>query len=403
MPTPVTSAHRLMYPAAALYAASAVPLWLARFGGLLPPGWSPAVRSAAVHAHEMTLGYALAVVGGFLMTRLSRPMLAVAVLSWLAGRLALLAGLPPMLALPLCLAYPVFLFAVAGLPFLRTSRSGHNAVFGPLIGALLLAEALFWAGELGLMTNNGQPVALLLIATLLLTMGGRVIPAATAGALRRQGITLSQRVQPRLEAIGIAGAALCLLSSATGLLPSLGAAGAAMAGAGALLRLARWKPHLLLRRPEIASLHLGYCCLGAGWLLTAGTALSDLSPAAGWHLLGVGALGILASAMMIRTTLQREAEPDRFPPAATVAVALIALAAALRLAAVCWPSMTLLTAAAVFWTLGQLLTAAVLLTRPRRSRRRQDALQEAQAELRPGGGDGVGNAAQQMLLHREAG
>ncbi|MCP1615125.1 uncharacterized protein involved in response to NO [Azospirillum lipoferum] len=372
MPTPVTSAHRLMYPAAALYAALAVPLWLAQIGGLLPLGWSP-----AVHGHEMTLGYALAVVGGFLMTRLSRLMAAVAVLSWLAGRLALLAGLPPAIALPLCLAYPVLLFAVAGLPFLRTSRSGHNAVFGPLIGAFLLAEALFRADELGLVSNSGGPIGLLLIATLLLTMGGRVIPAATAGALRRQGITLSHRVQPRLEALGIAGAALCLLSAAAGLLPALGAAGAAMAGASALLRLARWKPHLLLRRPEIASLHLGYLCLGAGWLLTAGATLSDLPPATGWHLLGIGALGILASAMMIRTTLQREAEPERFPPAATVAVTLIALAATLRVAAACWPSMTLLAAAAAFWTLGQLLTAAVLLTRPRRSRRRQDALQEA--------------------------
>ena len=364
MPPPVTSAHRLMYPAASLFAALAVPLWLAQIGGLLPLGWSP-----AIHAHEMTLGYALAVVGGFLMTRLSRPMLAAAVLSWLAGRLALLAGLPAALALPLSFAYPVLLFMVAGLPFLRTSRSGHNAVFGPLIGAFLLAEALFWAGELGILSSSGHPVALLLIATLLLTMGGRVIPAATAGALRRQGITLTQRVQPRLEAMGIAGAALCLLSAATGLLPLLDGAGAAMAGTSALLRLARWKPHLLLRQPEIASLHLGYFCLGAGWLLVAGAALFDLAPAAGWHMLGIGALGILASAMTIRTTLQREAEPERFPPAATVAVALVASAAALRVAAVWMPSMPLLTAAAGFWTLGQLLTAGVLLTRPTRARR----------------------------------
>ncbi|WP_049976416.1 NnrS family protein [Azospirillum sp. B506] len=372
MPTPLTSAHRPMYPAAALFAALAVPLWLAQLGGLLPLGWSP-----AVHAHEMTLGYALAVVGGFLMTRLSRPMVAVAVLSWLAGRLALLAGLPAVLALPLCFAYPLLLFVVAGLPFLRTSRSGHNAVFGPLIGAFLLAEALFWAGQLGLLPDRGQPVGLLLVATLLLTMGGRVIPAATAGALRRQGIALTHRVQPRLEALGIAGAVLCLLSAITGLQPLIGAAGAMMAGTSALLRLARWKSLRLLRQAEIASLHLGYLCLGAGWSLSAGAALFDLPPAAGWHMLGVGALGILASAMTIRTTLQREAEPERFPPAATAAVGLIALAAVLRVAAAWWPSMTLLMAGATFWTLGQLLTAATLLTRPRRSRRGQDALQEA--------------------------
>lgn len=362
---PITSAHRLMYPAAAIYAALAVPLWLAAVSGLLPVDWSP-----ALHAHEMTLGYALAVVGGFLMTRLSRRMVAVAFLSWLAGRLALLGGLPAVVALPLGIAYPLLLFVVAGLPFLRTSRSGHNAVFGPLIGAFLVGEALFWATEFGLVPAGGMPVGLLLIATLLLTMGGRVIPAATAGALRRRGITLAQRVQPRLEAMGVAGAALCLLSAATGLLPPLGAAGAAMAGASALLRLARWKPLLLLGQPEIASLHLGYLCLGAGWLLTGFAELAGLPPAAGWHMLGVGALGILASAMMIRTTLQREAEPERFPPAATIAVALMAAALVLRLAAVWWPSMALLAAAGAFWTLSQLLTAAVLLTRPRRSARR---------------------------------
>lgn len=363
-PTPITGAHRLMYPVAAIHAALAVPLWLAAVGGLLPVGWSP-----ALHAHEMTLGYALAVVGGFLMTRLSPRMLAVAFLCWLAGRLALLGGLPAAVAIPVGLAYPLLLFVVAGLPFLRTGRSGHNAVFGPLIGTFLLAEALFWAAELGFVPAGGMPFGLLLIATLLLTMGGRVIPAATAGALRRRGITLTQRVQPRLEAMGVAGAVLCLLSAATGLLPPLGAAGAAMAGASALLRLARWKPLLLLRQPEIASLHLGYLCLGISWLLTAFAVLSDLPPAAGWHMLGVGALGILASAMMIRTTLQREAEPERFPAAATIAVALMAAAAVLRLAAVWWPSMALLAAAGVFWTLSQLMTAVVLLTRPKRRKR----------------------------------
>lgn len=375
-PSPVTGAHRLMYPAACLYAALAVPLWLADAAGLLRLGWTP-----ALHAHEMTLGYGLAVVGGFLMTRLSRRMAALAFLAWLAGRLAPLAGLPAALALPVGFAYPLLLFVVAGLPFLRTGRSGHNAVFGPLIGAFLVAEALFRAAELGLAeAGAGMPVGLALVATLLLAMGGRVIPAATAGALRRRGITLAQRVQPRLEAMGIAGAALALLSAMAGLWPPLGAAGAAMAGASALLRLARWRPLSLLRQPEIASLHLGYLCLGGGWLLAgcAGIPGSPAGlPAAAWHLLGVGALGILASAMMIRTTLQREAEPERFPAAATIAVGLVALAAALRVSAAFRPSMTLLTAAAVAWTLGQLLTAGVLLTRPKRSRRRKDALKEA--------------------------
>ncbi|WP_109107572.1 NnrS family protein [Azospirillum sp. TSO35-2] len=371
----VTSGHRLMYPAAALYGALMVPLWVAQFSGLLPLGWT-----AAVHAHEMVGGYALAVVGGFLMTRLSRATLALAALSWLAGRLAMLAGLPPVVALPASFAYPLLLFIVAGVPFLRGARSGHNAVFGPLIAAFILSEALFWAAELGITGGGGAPFGLALVGTLLMTMGGRVIPAATAGALRSQGLTLVQRVQPRLEWIGIAGAAVALLSAASGLYPEVGAVGAILAGVSALARLARWRTAAILRHPEIASLHLGYLCVGAGWVLAGGGTLLDLPGAAAWHLLAVGGLGILANAMMLRTALQREAEAVRFPLPATVAVGMLAGAALLRVAALWWPAMPPLVGAAVLWTLGHLLMAAVLLTRRRRSPRRLSESDRAESD-----------------------
>ncbi|MBP2301161.1 NnrS family protein [Azospirillum picis] len=361
----VSTAHRLFYPAAAIHGALAVPLWLAAAGGLLPLGWSP-----AVHAHEMVGGYALAVVGGFLMTRLTRAMLAAAFLAWLAGRLVPLAGPPLALALPVAAAYPLLLFRVAGLPFLRAGRSGHNAVFGPLVGAFTLAEILFRLRLSGILAGGpaggALPVELALVGLLLLAMGGRVIPAATAGALRSRTLVLEHRVQPRLEMMSIAGALLYLLSSVCGVLPSLGAAGALFAGAGGLLRLARWRTLRLWRAPDILALHLGYLFVGSGWILAGAAELLGLPPAAAPHLLGIGGLGILATAMMVRTTLQREAEPPWLPAGAVAAVVLLAMAAMLRVAAAWWPDWPLLVASGTSWTVAQLLVAVVLLTRPRR-------------------------------------
>lgn len=332
--------HRVFFPLALLDAALSVPYWTAAHAGLLPTGWTP-----AVHAHEMVMGYALAVVGGFLLTRPSRAALGLAVAAWLLGRAAVLAGWPAVLAVPATLAYPVVLFALAGWPFLRTAKSGHNAVFGPLVGAFAMAEVLYWSGD----GHGGALFALHIVGLLLFAMGGRVIPAATAGELRRQGGLLVERVQPRAEWFGIAGGVIAALSAATGRLPEAGAAGAVAIGLAAWWRLARWRTAAVLGRPDLWSLHLGYAWLGLGWLVAAVEHAAPLPGGAGWHLLGTAALGTLAGAMMVRVTLQREACAPAFPPAATAAVGLIGGAALLRAGAGWLTPGVLLPLAAVAW------------------------------------------------------
>ena len=344
-PTPAKrrpSGHRVFFPLALLYAALVVPYWTAAYAGLLPGGWTP-----AVHAHEMVMGYALAVVGGFLLTKPSRAALAVAVGAWLLGRAAVLADLPAALAVPATLAYPLVLFALGGWPFLRAAKSGHNAVFGPLVGAFAVAEALYWAGGDG--GRTGALFALHVVGLLLFAMGGRIIPAATAGEVRRQGGLLVERVQPRVEWFGIAGGVLAAASVATGWLPALGAVGAFAIGLAAWLRLARWRTSAVLGRADLWSLHLGTAWLGLGWLAAGVERLTPLPGGAGWHLLGTAALGTLAGAMMVRVTLQREACAPDFPPAATWAVALIGVAAVLRVGGGWLAPGVLFSLAAVAW------------------------------------------------------
>ncbi|HYH38867.1 MAG TPA: NnrS family protein [Azospirillum sp.] len=334
------SGHRVFFPLALAYAALSVPYWTAAYAGLLPSAWTP-----AVHAHEMVMGYALAVVGGFLLTKPSRGALAIAVAAWLLGRAAVLAGLPAALAVPMTLAYPLVLFALGGWPFLRAAKSGHNAVFGPLVGAFAAAEALHWGGD----GRTGALFALQVVGLLLFAMGGRIIPSATAGEVRRQGGLLVERVQPRLEWLGIAGGVLATASVATGWLPEAGAAGAAAVGLAAWLRLARWRTAAVLGRPDLWSLHLGTAWLGLGWLAAAAERIVPLPGGAGWHLLGTAALGTLAGAMMVRVALQREAHPPDFPPAATSAVGLIGAAALLRVGAGWLAPGVLLPLAALAW------------------------------------------------------
>lgn len=357
------SGHRLFFPAAAVHGALAVPLWVAGFAGVLPLGWTP-----AVHAHEMIAGYALAVVGGFLMTRPSPPLLAASFAAWCAGRLAMLAGAPPVVAVPATLAYPVLLFAMAGLPFLRAARTGRNAVFGPVIGAFVPVEMLFWAGELGWTAEQrGTTAGLALVGLLLLGMGGRIIPAATAGALRQRGGPPVGRVQPWLERAGVAGAMVAVLAAATGAWPGAGAAGAVLAGGCALARLARWRPMAVIRQPALRGLHLGYLLLGSGWIAVGCGAWPGWPGAAASHVLGIGALGVLATAMMVRATLQREAGIAGSPAGAGVAVGLLVAATTLRLLPGWLPVLPALAAAAVCWSLAHLLVVATILGAPRRA------------------------------------
>lgn len=355
--------HRVFFPAAAIHGALTIPLWIADLGGALPTGWTP-----ATHAHEMIAGYALAVVGGFLLTRPSPPMLAVAFAAWCAGRVAVLAGAPAVIAVPATLAYPVLLFVMAGLPFLRSAKTGRNAIFGPVIGAFVLMEILFWAGEVGWTSGQrGTTTGLGLLGVLLFTMGGRIIPAATAGELRQRGSPPVRRFQPWLEGVGVAGAIVAVLTMATGAWPVAGSTGAVLAGGSALVRLAHLRPLAVIRQPALWSLHLGYLLLGLGWLAVGCDALLGLPGAAAWHVLGIGALGILANTMMVRATLQREAEALRFPPGVTAAVGLLVTAMILRLLPGWLPAMPVLTAAALCWTLAHLLVAATLFRIPRRA------------------------------------
>lgn len=338
-------AHRVFFLLACGQAAATVPLWSARW-----LGWLPDAGGAASHAHDMLMGFALAVVGGFLLTRLSHAMLAATVAAWLAGRL--FGG-------PADLAYPALLAVLAGGPFLRSARSGHNLVFFPIVAGFLAAEALVRFGE----PARGSALALDLVAALLLVMGGRILPAAMAGAVRARGESLEDRNRAGLERMGIAAMAVAALAHLVPL-PEVAAAGWAVAGLSGLARLSRWRWRAALPHPSLWPLHLGY-----GWLC-AGLAATPLAtwtglwpPAAALHAVTVGGLGTITAVMMVRTVMLRDRVSAGFPRTVSAAVILLSAAALARLLAPLAPD-PLVPLSAALWSAAFLLTGMAILRLP---------------------------------------
>lgn len=369
--------------AGALYAALTVPAWVATWVGG-PAAW-PLDHAVAAHGHEMILGLAGALLAGFLFTRLSPALLVVALALWVAGRVAVLTGAPPAVQAVALAAHPAMLAIFGAWPFLKAAKTLHNAVPGLALGGVVGAEALYVAGLFGLPggTHAGVMMGFGLVALMLFAMGGRLIPAATAGALRAKGeeLPMARRLQRRAEAVGAAAlglmalldalAALDFVPVALPALAALAALAALIAGGAALARLSRWRMTALLDQGALWPLHLGYGWLGVGLLVKgAGQMGLWIGPQASLHGVAMGGLGILGATVAWRTVRQRRGRPlaPRWPP---VAVALVLSAATvLRLAGATSPAA--LGAAAGLWSLAWLGVAAGLLSPSARSRRSSD-------------------------------
>src|SRR3954451_24433396 len=120
----LSAGFRPFFLLAALWAALAVPLWLAVFAGAA--GLSSALPPTVWHVHEMVFGYGSAVVAGFLLTSIPNwtgrlPLqggpLAALVLLWIAGRIAVLCSgvIGASSAAAADLAFPIVFCAVVVL------------------------------------------------------------------------------------------------------------------------------------------------------------------------------------------------------------------------------------------------------------------------------------------------
>jgi len=341
----LSAGFRPFFLLGAVWAAIAVPVWLAAYvHGYALPGALPAMTW---HAHEMIYGYALAAVTGFLLTAIPNwtgrlpirglPLAALAAL-WLAGRIALLtsAWIGPQLAAAIDLSFLIVLMATVARE-VTAAKSFHNLPVVATLGLLLAGNVLVHLHALDIAYTSalGNRIGIATLVLLISLIGGRIIPSFTRNWLAKNRPEIA--VPASHDVLDTA----CLLVVVAALIAWVAqpasAASSALAIAGALAaatRLSRWRGVATVREPLLVILHVGY-----GWVAV-GLALLGLNgffpwapPGAPLHALTVGAIGTMTLAVMTRASLGHSGRPLAAGGGTIAIYALVTLAALLRVAA----------------------------------------------------------------------
>lgn len=361
-PVRYTQAAHWFFPAAAVYAALAIPLsMLAFFGHGLP------AATISTHGAEMLFGFGLALIAGYLGGALRVRDAWILFGLWLVARVLAWTVTPPFWSQLFSSFFALTLGIMTASRF-QSARQWRNRYLMPL---LLLLGVM----PLGLLLTQFISVRrellfpllpLILFSQLMIYMGGRVIAPLISSRLRQQGEQVRLQVQPEIEGALLAISALALVLALVGLHWAL-----AWQAAGVLLllcallvlvRLLRWQPWRQRGHADLLSLCVGYFWLVPG-LAMLGIALvqGHTRVTLALHVITIGAMGTLAAAVILRQWYWRLRHAS---PPATISYSLTALigaAALLRLGSVSGmlPYNSLWLAAAC-WTLAFSLLAFTL-------------------------------------------
>ncbi|MDF1856046.1 NnrS family protein [Pseudooceanicola sp.] len=371
-PTILAMGFRPFFLAASLFGLVVVPIWWLVWRG----DWTLASSFPSVdwHIHEMIFGYAAAVIAGFLFTAVPNwsgrmptrgwPLLCLSLL-WLAGRLAL-AGLLPLGPVGVALVDSSFLLAIGAMILFEivAGKNWRNLKVVVPVGLLCAANILFHVEVI----NGGESViarrlGLALVLFLITLIGGRIIPSFTRNWLAKRRASRMPVPFGRFDAWVIALGAVGLLTWVA--LPQSPVSGGllGLGGLAHLARLSRWRGAAVWRSPLLLMLHVAYGFLAVGLLLLGAAAFDWLPLAAGMHMLGIGAMGGMTVAVMIRATLGHTGRGLIAGPTLTLAFGLICAAAITRAAL---PELAIagldgIAIAALLWTLGFAILAGHLV------------------------------------------
>jgi uncharacterized protein involved in response to NO len=353
-----------------------VAVWPAVWGGALAA--SPYYGTIGWHSHEMLFGYTVAVVAGFLLTAVRNwtglrtpdgPALLGLALLWVVPRVVALLPVPHWLVALVDVAFLPALTA-ALYPALMGAKGPGNRFFLPLVGAMAFANVLVHADLLGYLPGaalRGTALMVDLVLLLVLIVSGRVIAFFT-----ERGIEGAKPVSRRwVEVSGIVGVVMLAMLDLGGRPALLEGIVCTALAAVTLVRLVGWHDARVWGTPLLWVLHLAVLWLAIGFALRALGAFGAVSPMVALHGLTVGAIGVLTLGMMSRVTLGHTGRLLQPPTTATVAFAVLNLAAVVRvLMPIAAPEryVTWIHTAAGLWTLAFLLflvAHGLMLWRPR--------------------------------------
>lgn len=284
-------------------------IWITIYSGALTepiPAFNPFVSALHWHAHEMFFGFGWALLGGFLLTATKNWVgirgrhgvtLLLLVLLWCLDRIAMAYGgnWPNMVVYTLSLPFILVIITLLEFDLIRNRANDSyqdNVYF-------ILALPLFVIAKLALVTKGIDPalgisMTLGLFRLCFLLMLERTLEAFMKGAF---GVVL-KRIPWMDHAIKSLAAILIFayaFSARLQMLLSL------LLAALMLIRWAYWHPHKALRRIDIGVMYLGYLSIAASLVIQGLNAIyGHWSNSLATHVFTLGAIGLIAPAMIIR-------------------------------------------------------------------------------------------------------
>ncbi len=291
------------------------------------------------HAHEMLVGYSVAVIAGFLLTAVknwtgqataSGDHLAGLCLLWLYGRiLPFYAELLPdsLIALTDFAFLPVLAYSVSQ-PIVR---SGHNKslVFIVLLALMTIANALVHLEMLEIYESTamlGLNMLLAIIIVMILVVAGRVFPFFTERGLK--GVIAIR--SPLLDGLSIASAALVFLLQMADISGHFLAVSAIAAVGINIARIAGWHVRQVWYVPLLWILYIGYGWIILGFGLTVLSAYAKIPYSLVLHAFVLGGIGVLTLGMMVRVSLGHTGRAMKVPNIIVIAFVLLNLSAFVR-------------------------------------------------------------------------
>lgn len=354
----LTGAYRLFFPAAALFAGLAVPMWLLILGGVQlalpqdPLGW---------HMHEMLFGYLGAALAGFLLTAIPNwtkrpPLVGLRLLMlfglWLVARIALLCLTDAAIVTIGALLFPVCVASVATREIWLGGNRRNLPVAG-LVWLFAVADGVYLLSDPMLGIRMGFGLALIMIALI----GGRVTPAFSRNWLKAQGRSEEIAAFGLIDKLALITTILCVifwvLFEATPVVGLL----AVVAAVAHVLRLIGWRGHLVRGEALLVALHLAYAWVPIALICLGLSALTDVvSQAQVFHAVGAGAIASMTLIVMMRALLGHNNLPLVANRMDQIMIFALHLAAITRIAAPIFPgSDAFLHFAGLFWVFGYLL------------------------------------------------
>ena len=301
---------RAFFALAGIFALILIALWRSFFEGSIEiDNYYPMTYW---HAHEMLLGYSVAVISGFLLTAVKNwtgiqtiqgTKLAWLCVLWIYGRLAPFYSelLPDALIALIDFSFlPILAYFIAK-PILQSGNI-KNLLIVALLLFMALGNALIHAEILEINESSawrGINLVIAIIIMLILIIAGRVFPFFTEKGLK--GVIAIRN--PIFDILAIVTSGLVfglLIFEINGWLLTLSAILAVFAN---VVRVSGWYVQKIWYVPLLWVLYLGYAWIILGFVFVALASISLVQSSLAIHAFTVGGIGGLTLGMMARVSL----------------------------------------------------------------------------------------------------